>query len=343
MSKEKIKVFFAAPNHFDLYKLFEKNLTLLGYDVITFSPKPYKYPNFKKKLINFLLKTTRIDPNYKEKQRLLQQQEQLNDKIASTEVFDYGLFLRADLLYPEVIDQVKQKTKKMIAYQYDGLDRFPAIRNVWDKFDVFFAFDPFDLQNHPEKLKPLTNFYFDMHASSREKIKNNSLYFLGSYSKDRYESLLSLEKALIKCKADYELNFYLEERYLKKIRIQPESKIKFTSKRTEFSDYLSETESAGVIVDISGNFHQGLSFRVFESIGLQKKLVTTNPYVKEFDFYNENNILVWDNDTEKLESFLKSSYTELTDDVRKKYAFSNWIRYVFDLPPFQKITLPENN
>ena len=79
-----------------------------------------------------------------------------------------------------------------------------------------------------------------------------------------------------------------------------------------------------------------------EALGYKKKLITTNETVKFYDFYHPNNIFIYNGENhDELTEFLKLPYFPIDENIRKKYSFANWIRYILDIPPYQKITLPE--
>ena len=69
--------------------------------------------------------------------------------------------------------------------------------------------------------------------------------------------------------------------------------------------------------------------RVLESVVFSKKLITTNAEVKNFSFYNENNILVID--SEKLPSpadireFVSKPFIPYTDEQLYDISFKHWI------------------
>ena len=72
--------------------------------------------------------------------------------------------------------------------------------------------------------------------------------------------------------------------------------------------------------------HNGLSFRFFEALKYEKKIITDNFSVKEYDFYNPNNIFILHKDNlENLETFLHSDYQKLPPELVEKYSFSSWI------------------
>ena len=82
--------------------------------------------------------------------------------------------------------------------------------------------------------------------------------------------------------------------------------------------------------------------RVFEAIGYDKKLITTNDTVVHYDFYRPSNIFVWDGkNIEALKAFMQQPYEPLPPELKEKYSFSNWLRFAFDIEPHQAITLPE--
>ena len=76
----------------------------------------------------------------------------------------------------------------------------------------------------------------------------------------------------------------------------------------------------------------GLSFRFFEAMALKKKVITNNSTVKEYDFYNSENIMVVKDDLSNIErSFFDSSYQELQPEIYNKYTIQNWVKTVFGL------------
>lgn len=97
-----------------------------------------------------------------------------------------------------------------------------------------------------------------------------------------------------------------------------------------------------VILDFLDSAHNGLSLRTFEALGYGKKLITNNPSIKYYDFYNPANIFVWDGENpDGIEEFLKKPYEQPEELITKKYGFTNWINYVLEIEPHQKISFPE--
>jgi hypothetical protein len=68
--------------------------------------------------------------------------------------------------------------------------------------------------------------------------------------------------------------------------------------------------------------HDGLSFRPYEALGLGVKCITTNPRIKEQEFYNENNFHYYTGKSE-LDAFLNNAYIENHSAIN--YSFSSWL------------------
>lgn len=119
------------------------------------------------------------------------------------------------------------------------------------------------------------------------------------------------------------------------------TKINFLKKGISYEENICKMKDADVLVDFINGKHCGLSFRTFEAMGYDKKLITTNAEIIKYDFYNPNNIFVLNNDNlAKLNEFLEKPYEPLPVEIKQKYSFTNWIRYVFDEKPYQEINLP---
>ena len=64
----------------------------------------------------------------------------------------------------------------------------------------------------------------------------------------------------------------------------------------------------------------------------KKKIITNNPTVKDYDFYNAENILIIDEDLSNFSTaFFETPYQDLPPDVYRKYTLENWVETVFNL------------
>lgn len=90
---------------------------------------------------------------------------------------------------------------------------------------------------------------------------------------------------------------------------------------------MEEMKKSKFILELNRKNNRGCTFRAIECIGLKKKLITTNKEIVNEDFYNQNNILVIEeNNVEIPKYFLNSPYEELPREIYEKYSLENWIK-----------------
>lgn len=313
------------PDYSDFPILFVKNLEKLGFSakVLTDTPSKFEYHGFQK-IINFFRKTFLKDKAYKKelvKQHKLQEYYRRIGEIQQK--LDYILVIRPDMFPITVIQKLQQKTKKLIAYQWDGIEKFPEIKNYFHLFDSFFCFDTEDKANN---IKPITNFYFDCIPPVYKEFNHQKpkLYFVGLYWENREEKIDKFIESL--SKKNIELSIHIQ--YYHKSEIK-NPKIKYLKNRITFLENLKNVEEADVLLDFVDPVHNGLSIRFFEALYYKKKVITDNLMVRNYDFYHTNNIFVLENNNyQDVEAFLQLPYQEISDEIVKKYSFSNWIKEI---------------
>jgi len=342
------KVFLFAPDWVDFASCLEKNLRFCGFSVTTLNRvvPPFRYRNFRQQFWNFIRKTFFKDHSYKKN---LQEEHILRHQFRNPGVdqyYDYALIVRADLLSIKELKFIKAVSSKMISFHFDGMDRYPEIFDRIEYFDRFFVFDIGDTYKYPLlNLTPITNFYFDYPVPTyrfKNQIKpdNYDFYYLGTYHKGRIEEILRLQQFL----SDHDLSHQIELVFPKpdfnKITPELADRAICMTEMISFEDYLSRTQRSRIMLDFVLQEHGGLSFRMFESIYYEKKLITTNKYVVNYDFYHPDNIFILDGNYEDLIYFLNKPYQKLPLSIRKKYGFTNWIRNILTYGSFDKITIP---
>lgn len=66
--------------------------------------------------------------------------------------------------------------------------------------------------------------------------------------------------------------------------------------------------------------------RTLETVGAQKKLVTTNARVQEEDFYDRSNIHVIERKSARVDAdFLRQPYEPLPEALRARYSLAGWM------------------
>lgn len=167
----------------------------------------------------------------------------------------------------------------MIMYQWDS-NKNNHYYHIVDYFDNSYTFDQDDF-NENKKLKFLQLFYTeDILRISTSKIELKYDFFcFFSYTDERYESLIKLIKY---CKSNNFSLFsfcyipystFIKLKYIRGIELD-RNLISF--KPMSRNKYVNYMEISETIVDFSNNAQSGLSMRIIEALGANKKILTTN-------------------------------------------------------------------
>lgn len=183
------------------------------------------------------------------------------------------------------------------------------------KFVKIFSYDKDDCEKYNMNFAPM------MYSSDLKK--NNvpitaDLVFLG-YAKDRVLQLQHYFKEFTE--AGLKCNFYV----VGSDCVSAEG-FHISANTLSYKEYLKMIESSNAILDLVQDGQSGLSLRVLESVFLQKKLVTGNVRVKEYDLYKpENMFILEDHNIEQIKDFLMKPYVPIEKNILQKYDFANWI------------------
>lgn len=319
------------PSDFGIYEVFNYNLKKFGFDLISVVPECFRYTSKKKRAANFLHKTFFQNRNYKRKLIKEFHSENIKKQIGHLEAksIDYVLVIRPDIVERETLDQLFKIGKKVIAYQWDGLERFPKVFEYIDLFENFLIFDEEDFINYRHKysnLQKCENFFFDHDNNAPNNENSATIYYVGTYIRDRVDDLVMIVKELEK----YPVNFDINLRYHPQTKPINENNIKFFRDNLDFKTNINRLKNAKVLLDFKVKDHNGLSLRFFEALKYEKKIITNNMSVLNYNFYDPQNIFVlYHDDLSTLGDFLSSDYKKQSAKIVDQYSFSTWLsKYV---------------
>lgn len=272
----------------------------------------YKYKNIFEKVYSFVYKifTGRKLKNYYKYQSLI---NEVKDNS-----YDIILVVRPDLFFDTQLTSLKKATNYFVAYYHDSINNIKRKSEVIHFFDKVYSYEKIDVENY--NLEFLSNFiYFSEIYNNYNRINEGAFSVM---SKDyRLNTLKKVAQFFQQNKLDY--NFYVMDK-----QDINEGLITFFSKRMNNETVVEHIKKSKIIVDIHKyGIQEGLTFRAFEAIGYQKKLITTNKDIKNYDFYNSNNIHVID-DVENISiplSFFETNYEEIPQEIVEKYTVKNWV------------------
>ena len=249
--------------------------------------------------------------------------------------FDYILICRGEAFTPYTILLLRDAfpNTKIVLYLWDIL-RCADVKDIICKCDKAMSFDPQDVaENVGLKFRP--TFYVKEYAKVKELTpRKYDCIFIGTLHSNRHKLISFLEKSLETQGVSLYSYLYIPSFlvYIKDFIF----KFPYISiKKVHFSP-ISLRETIGVlddskaILDINYTTQKSLSTRAFEAMVARRKYITTNPEVKNYDFYNPQNIAVIDFKDPKLPNgFINSPFVSVQEDLLKKYSVGGLVDDLF--------------
>ncbi|MBW7844047.1 MAG: hypothetical protein H3C45_00045 [Bacteroidia bacterium] len=326
------KVLFFAPKFFGYELAIKAKLEEMGADVTYFDERP-KNTFWTKVFI-------RINRNIISSQIKKYYNQVLNQTAAKQ--FDYVFVVNLEAMTPKVIEKLRkqQPNARFILYMWDSIRNKKPAQIAFPLFDWCYSFDRDDANNLTNVVfRPL--FFIDTFDTYKWKDKPNVKYdlcFIGTVHSDRYNLISDVKKQLLDSSKSFYFYMYFHNRVLflyKKFRDvkflkAPYSEFNFNS--ISAIEIMNKIKHSFAVFDVQHPYQTGLTMRTIEMIGAERKLITTNKAIAQYDFYNPNNILIIDRNKPILKNeFWDTPYQPIDEEQRKYYSIEGWIKTIFKL------------
>lgn len=178
----------------------------------------------------------------------------------------------------------------------------------------------FDIEYSPE-------YYTEHQENIKYDLKYDVCYVGADKTNVRLKNLLDIKEVLRKNKVQ---NFFHIFRVLKKYNKYElqETTNMFLKKYEDIQRIILESKC---ILELQMEGQSGCTLRTLESMFLNRKLITNNKDIVNYDFYNPNNIFVIENADDfkdrfnDILKFMRSPYQKLPDMVKNNYKFCKWL------------------
>ncbi len=312
------KALIIAPEYMGYTAKIADNLRKKNIDTTAIHIPPYNYPSFSIRVQNFFLKIISKDIKFKHREIYIK-------KVIKDDHFDTILVIRPDLISTKMLQDLKERSQYLKTYFFDGIYRFPKKFKTLPYFDEIYSFEPSDCKKFG--FIPITNFIYQesnfvkkKHTDYKYKIFN-----ITSYDRKRFHTLLKIAAQLKKQNHEYKIIIKTNK------KIKSNVLIDYITKPMSLAEINVFLNNALCMLDLGViQKHKGLTFRVFEAMGQSKKIITNNPEIVNYDFYNPQNILIIDEKNIKIPpAFFTSDYIQIPADVYNKYTINTWTNIVF--------------
>lgn len=244
--------------------------------------------------------------------------------------FDYLFVIRGEdfSLDLDFVENLSNRVTKKILYEWDSIKNFDYT-SFTRFFDKVISFDMEDAKLNGYNYLPL---FYSEECGCNFSSPKYDISFVGSYHDDRDIMLKKIKENAIK--NNYTCKFYLYipffsyvKNFFKGKRIISPSFFKLSYKKT-----LKLIETSKAVVDLPHRDQIGATMRTFECLCNKKILVTTNSYLKNESFFNNEDIKIinMDNVDEFDFSFLRNN-TERNESNfdYTNYSIKSWLKHVF--------------
>lgn len=255
--------------------------------------------------------------------------------------YDYILAIRGEYTPINSLKLMREyyPNAKIVLYMWDGLHKqnTVGIEKKWPFYDEVYTFDRIDYEANKDKLHFLPLYYYEDYLPKDIKCANDEeleydISFIGTAHDDRINVVKNIMRQGTENGLSCFSYFYMPHKLvymMNKLMNKYFKNVKGTDisyQMLPFDKLYQIYANSRCVVDVENRGQHGLTMRSIEIIGLKRKFITTNQDIKNYDFYNENNILVIDRNNPKLDmEFFERPYEELDEAIYKKYSIKNWI------------------
>lgn len=328
------KIILISVKFFNYEVLIKQELEKMGASVTLFDERPSN---------SFLSKAIiRVKKEFY-KNEINRYYNELIKKLKGQKI-DYLLLIKGEAIPKFFLEFLRSEnpTMRMIYYTYDSFKNNKNGLEIMEMFDYSFTFDSNDAAKYNMRFRPL----FFVEDYSALYLKNDKEYkydlaFIGTAHSDRYsiaETARSwCSKNSFKMFCFYfspsKLLFNIKKLTEKSFRSFDKSKISFSS--LSHSEIISIYRDSKAILDINHPGQNGLTMRTFEALGAGRKLITTNANIKNYPFYNSDNICIINREAPIFEKeFFEKEFTPIDEEIYHSMSIQGWIEEIFGIKSF---------
>ena len=177
----------------------------------------------------------------------------------------------------------------------------------------------FDIEYSPE-------YYTEHQENIKYDLKYDVCYVGADKTNVRLKNLLDIKEVLRKNKVQNFFHIFHVLKKYNKYELQ-----ETTNMFLKYEDIQRIILESKCILELQMEGQSGCTLRTLESMFLNRKLITNNKDIVNYDFYNPNNIFVIENADDfkdrfnDILKFMRSPYQKLPDMVKNNYKFCKWL------------------
>ena len=323
------RVLLIAPMFFGYEKLIKKELEDQGATVDYFNDRPDNTFLTKSLIrINRRLISRKTNSYY----------DKIIDSVHDT-YYDHILIVRGEAISKERLIKLRnsQPKAKITLYLWDSMHYNQNAGVIKSHVDRVLSFDRVDVdENSDMEFLPL---FYGKEFEKAASVSDGYIYdacFIGTIHTDRYRVLEKIIEALESDGFKVFIYCYYPSKFLYILRAIVDSDFRrFAKKYIDFAgmklpDVVARIAESRAVIDVNRPDQRGLTMRTIEAVGAQRKVITTNEDVVNYDIYFESSVMLVDRFSPKVaKEFLKGGEYPFCEDVRRRYSVTSWVSRIF--------------
>lgn len=317
-------ILFISPSFFGIEEKLIIEMKNLGNEVIWFDERSVNR-SFEK-AINKIFPYIFYNKSYR---YIKEKIENINKKI------DIIIVVKGDMLTKACIALLRSKwpNAKIVLYLWDPVSYIHGIKAKLKLYDKIFSFDTEDCNKYGFEFRPLFSDLTDRGVTnSNIQPSKYDICFFGTMYGDRFKIVYFFNRF---CQSN-NLRFYhfcyvngnfmkifywLTNSFCRKLGVNKLNTIPKTKK--EIEKILDDSKA---VLDVNDNEQSGLTIRTLETVLRNKRLITTNTEIANYDFYNPNNILIIPRDG-KIPDYCKfdNNFEKIDESILENYTAKGWV------------------
>lgn len=255
--------------------------------------------------------------------------------------YDYILIIRPDNFNRKFIKYISKYGNLVFGYLWDSVNetKEKSLIKSRDLFEKIYCFDQNSISKYAHlKMDYATNFFYPIKEilNHIKPLEHHVISYVGQLANRRD---IMIDKIIKKISnyilVKYDINIIIPSDFNKNDLVK-NSNFKYLEHGISLHDYLYITANSSIVLDIQIDYQNGFTFRIFEASFYKKKIITTNPDVKNLEFYHPDNIFIYteNKNTEDINAFLEKPYNEIDENLINNYRLDFWL---------EKILVPNKN
>jgi len=242
----------------------------------------------------------------------------ISHKYINDEIYDLTLIVKGRGISIPLMKKLKQASPKIVGYTFDSFQFNRAPLNWLNLANHYYTFDYRDGEHHSLPIVELfsslpenqerKSFEYEISAILRNhsnRLRYINRVFTNLPVENKY--IYIFEQNLFTFIRNFIRNPFLYILYFKYIFF----------KALPYAEYARIMRKSNFTVDFAHPTQSGITIRCFEALSSQTKIITNNPFVSRYRYFDQNNTIVFTNSSDPIA--LNEQYKKIRNYMPDKH------------------------